>query len=251
MGVMRLGGFRVMTFDCYGTLVDWEAGILRVLRPWAARAGISADDAKLLAAFGAAESEAEHAQPGATYPEILRATHAGIARRLGAKADAAAADELGRSVGNWPVFADTADALRRLQQRHKLVIVSNVDRASFAQTHAKLGVTMDAVVTAEEVGAYKPDLRMFRRALEVAAQWGATPGEVLHVAQSLFHDHVPAKKMGLATVWVKRASAAGELGATRDPGETVQPDLIVGSLGELADLEERENLAAASSSLGS
>ncbi|MGA7785323.1 MAG: HAD hydrolase-like protein, partial [Candidatus Acidiferrales bacterium] len=170
---------------------------------------------------------------------------AGIARRLGASPDAAAGDALGRSVGDWPVFADTPDALRRLQRRHKLMIVSNVDRASFARTHAKLGVKMDAVVTAEEVGAYKPDLRMFRRALEVAAEWGAGAGEVLHVGQSLYHDHVPAKKLGLATVWVRRASVAGRFGATRDPGEAVQPDLIVSSMKELANLEEQEEAAAA------
>jgi 2-haloacid dehalogenase len=244
---MRIGGFRVLTFDCYGTLVDWEAGILGVLRPWAARAGVAANDAQLLAAFAAAESEAEHAQPRAAYPEILRSTHAGIAWRLGANADAVTADALGRSVGDWPVFADTADALRRLQRRHKLVMVSNVDRASFARTHPKLGVQMDAVVTAEEVGAYKPDLRMFRRALEVAAEFGAGPGEVLHVGQSLYHDHAPAKKLGLATVWVRRSSVAGELGATRDPGEAVKPDLIVRSMGELADLDDSEAWAAATS----
>jgi 2-haloacid dehalogenase len=244
---MRLTDFRVLTFDCYGTLVDWETGMLAVLRPWAARAGIVADDAKLLAAFAAAESEVEHAQPGAAYPEILRVAHAGIARRLGANADPAAADALGKSVGDWPAFPDTVEALKRLQRRHKLVIVSNVDRASFARTHAKLGVQMDAVVTAEEVGAYKPDLRMFVRALEVAGQWGASMKQVLHVAQSLYHDHVPAKKLGLATVWVRRASAAGELGATRDPGEAVKPDLIVSSLADLADMEDREISAAAGS----
>jgi 2-haloacid dehalogenase len=250
-GKMRLADFRVLTFDCYGTLVDWEAGILSVLRPWAARAGIAADDAALLVAFAAAESEAEHAQPGAAYPEILRATHAGIARRLGANPDPAAADVLGRSVGDWPLFSDTTDALRRLQRRRKLVVVSNVDRASFARTHSKLGVTMDAVVTAEEVGAYKPDLRMFVRALEVAGQWGASKSQVLHVAQSLYHDHVPAKKLGLATVWVMRASAAGELGATRDPGVAVKPDLIVSSLAELADLEDQEISASEGNSPGS
>lgn len=244
---MRLADFRVLTFDCYGTLVDWEAGILGLLRPWAAQAGIAAGDAKLLAAFAAAESEAEHAQQGAAYPEILRAAHAGIARRLGANLDEAAAVALGKSVGDWPVFPDTVEALKRLKGRHKLVIVSNVDRASFARTHAKLGVTMDAVVTAEEVGAYKPDLRMFVRALEVAGQLGAAKNQVLHVAQSLYHDHVPAKKLGLATVWVRRAGAAGDLGATRDPGEAVKPDLIVSSLAELADLEDREISMAAGS----
>lgn len=247
MEMKQLADFRVLTFDCYGTLVDWETGILCVLRPWAARAGVVANDSKLLAAFASAESEAEHAQPGAAYPEILRVAHAGIARRLGASPDPVVADALGRSVGDWPVFPDTLDALKRLQRRHKLIIVSNVDRASFAKTHPKLGVHMDAVVTAEDVGAYKPDLRMFVRALEVAGQWGASMNQVLHVGQSLYHDHVPAKKLGLATVWVKRESAAGELGATRDPGETVKPDLIVSTLAELADLDDRE----ASTSAGS
>ncbi len=235
---MRLADFRVLTFDCYGTLVDWESGILGVLRPWAARSGITADDAQLLAAFGEAESAAEHARPGALYPEILRAAHAGIALSLGVKADDASADALARSVGDWPVFPDTPAALVRLQRRHKLMVVSNVDRASFARTHAKLGVTLDAVVTAEEVGAYKPDPRMFQRALEIAAGWGVTPQQVLHVGQSLYHDHMPAKRLGLSTVWVRRPSPRGSLGATRDPGEPVQPDLIVRSLAELADVVE-------------
>jgi 2-haloacid dehalogenase len=235
---MRFADFRVLTFDCYGTLVDWETGILRVLRPWAARVGINVDDAQLLASFGEAESAAEHAHPRALYPEILRAAHMGIAVLLGAKADAASAAALARSVGDWPVFSDTPSALKRLQKRYKLMVVSNVDRASFARTHTKLGVKLDAVVTAEEVGTYKPDLRMFQRALEVAAGWGATPQQVLHVAQSLYHDHVPAKRLGLSTVWVRRPSPRGDFGAARDPGEAVQPDLTVHSLGELADVVE-------------
>jgi 2-haloacid dehalogenase len=235
---MRFADFRVLTFDCYGTLVDWETGILGVLRPWAARTGLSVDDAQLLAAFGDAESAAEHTYPRALYPEILRAAHAGVAVLLGAKADSAFADMLALSVGDWPVFPDTSGALKRLQKRYKLMVVSNVDRASFARTHAKLGVTLDAVVTAEEVGAYKPDLRMFRRALEVAAGWGVTPQQILHVAQSLYHDHVPAKRLGLPTVWVRRPSPRGGFGAARDPGEHVQPDLTVHSLAELADVVE-------------
>jgi 2-haloacid dehalogenase len=235
---MRFAVFRVLTFDCYGTLVDWETGILSVLRPWAVRSGITADDAQLLAAFGDAESAAEHAHPGALYPEILRAAHAGIAVLLSAKADATFADMLARSVGDWPVFPDTPGALKRLQKHYKLMVVSNVDRASFARTHAKLGVTLDAVVTAEEVGAYKPDPRMFQRALEVAAGWGFAPQQILHVAQSLYHDHVPAKRLGLSTVWVRRPSPRGDFGAARDPGETVQPDLTVHSLAELADVVE-------------
>ena len=233
---MELGDFRVLTFDCYGTLVDWETGILGVLRPWARCARIAADDAQILSAFGEAESAAEHARPGAIYPEILRDTHARMTAHFGAKPDAPAADALANSVGDWPTFADTPDALRRLQRRHKLMIVSNVDRASFARTQPKLGVTFDAVVTAEEVGAYKPDLRMFYRALEISAGWGFSPKQILHVGQSLFHDHAPAKNLGLKSAWVKRPSPRGELGATRDPGEAVQPGIVVSSLAELADV---------------
>jgi 2-haloacid dehalogenase len=232
---LKFSDFRVLTFDCYGTLIDWEAGILAVLKPWATRAGISVDDAGLLAAFAEAESAAEHNSPGALYPEILRSTYARIAGHFRAAADAGSADALAQSVGDWPPFADTREALDRLHRRYKLMIVSNVDRASFARTQKQIGVTFDGVVTAEEVGAYKPDPGMFRRAMEVAATWGATPQQILHVAQSLYHDHVPAKALGLSTVWVRRPSRRGEFGATRDPGVTVQPDLTVHSLAELAD----------------
>jgi putative hydrolase of the HAD superfamily len=241
---MNFGEFRVLTFDCYGTLIDWETGILAVLRPWAGRAGISASDAELLGAFGEAESAAEHDLPTALYPDVLRATHARIAKHFGASigksapADLEAADLLGKSVGDWPAFSDTSDALKRLQRRFKLIVVSNVDRESFARTQKKLGIIFDAVVTAEEVGAYKPDAKMFRRALEVAKEFGAAPENILHVAQSLYHDHVPATSFGLKTVWVKRPSKRGEFGAAREPGVDVQPDLVVHSMQELADVIE-------------
>jgi 2-haloacid dehalogenase len=232
---MKFDEFRVMTFDCYGTLIDWETGILAVLRPWATRAGVSASDAEILGAFGEAESAAEHDLPTALYPEVLRATHARMAKHFGRPEDPATADLLGKSVGDWPAFADTTDALKRLQRRFKLVVVSNVDRASFARTQKRLGIVFDGVVTAEEVGAYKPDARMFLRAFEVAKGFGAERGNILHVGQSLYHDHVPAKSFGLKTVWVQRPSKAGELGATRDPGVEVRPDLVVRSMKELAD----------------
>jgi 2-haloalkanoic acid dehalogenase type II len=237
---LRLSDFRVLTFDCYGTLIDWEAGILGVLRPWAARVGVSVNDAGLLSAFAEAESAAELESPGALYPEILRSTHARIAGHFRAGADAASANALANSVGDWPAFADTREALDRLHRRYKLMVVSNVDRASFARTQKLRGVPFDAVVTAEEVGTYKPDPRMYRRALEVAATLGAAPQQVLHVAQSLYHDHVPAKALGLSTVWVRRPSHRGEFGATRDPGVAVQPDMTVHSLAEFADAADSQ-----------
>jgi 2-haloacid dehalogenase len=235
---MKFDDIRVLTFDCYGTLIDWETGILVVLRPWAERAGISATDAEILAAFGEAESAAEREMPTAIYPEVLRATHGLMAKHFGVQPDSEAADLLGKSVGDWPAFADTTDALKRLQRRFKLIVVSNVDRESFARTQKRLGITFDAVVTAEEVGAYKPDARMFLRAMEVAKGFGAERENILHVAQSLYHDHVPAKSFGLKTVWVRRPSKRGEFGATRDPGVDVKPDLVVRSMKELADAIE-------------
>ena len=241
---MNLRDFRVLTFDCYGTLINWETGILAELRPWAARASISEDDAALLAAFAEAESAAQAANPSALYPDILRDTHARIAAKFGAEPDPAAAAALGDSVGDWPAFPDSPAALAQLKQWHKLVIVSNVNRESFAKSRKKLRVEFDAVVTAEEVGAYKPDPRMFHRALEVAASLGASPQQVLHVAQSLFHDHVPAKKLGLATAWVRRPSPRGKFGAARDPGQSIAPDWTVSSLAELAELEQKERIAA-------
>lgn len=241
---MELRDFRVLTFDCYGTLINWESGILAVLRPWAENTGIGADDSALLAAFAEAESSAQAVRPGALYPEILRDTHARIAASFGARSDPVAAEALAASVGDWPAFLDSPEALAQLKRWHKLVIVSNVNRDSFAKSQKKLSVEFDAIVTAEEVGAYKPDVRMFRRALEVAASLDASPQQVLHVAQSLFHDHVPAKQLGLASVWVRRPSPRGKFGAARDPGVGVAPDWTVGSLAELVQLEQNERLAA-------
>ncbi len=228
--------FRVLTFDCYGTLIDWESGIVNVLKGWARRTRLTVSDEALLEAYGEAEPRCEQGPGFRLYPDVLRAVHAEIARKFGKPSLAADAEALAQSVGDWPAFADTPGALRRLQQRYKLVVVSNVDKASFARTHLQLGVRMDAVVTAEEVGAYKPDFRMFRRAFEVAENWGAAPQQVLHVAQSLYHDHVPAKSLGLTSVWVNRRAGKQGQGATKAPGMDVKPDVVVSTLTELASL---------------
>ena len=142
-------------------------------------------------------------------------------------------------MGDWPVFADTAGALRALQGWYKLMVVSNVDRESFARTEPKLGVALDGFVCAEQVGAYKPDRKMFDRALSVARDWGIAPHQILHVAQSSYHDIVPAKELGLRTVWVDRR--AGRLGgATPKSARNIAPDLRVVSLRELVELRQSE-----------
>lgn len=231
--------FDALTFDCYGTIIDWERGILDVLRPWADRAECPATDADLLRAFARAEPECEARTPGKPYRLLLRDVMRETARLAGGAASDADAAALGGSVGDWPPFPDSARALARLRLRYKLIIVSNVDGASFAGSQQRLGVEFDAVVTAEEVGAYKPDHAMFRAAFEAAAGLGVGRERVLHVAQSLYHDHAPAKALGMTTVWVDRPPLVPGSGATRDPGVRVRPDVVVRSLGELADLVER------------
>jgi putative hydrolase of the HAD superfamily len=228
--------FDLLTFDCYGTLVDWEAGILDVLKPWASANAVAASPEKLLTAFGTAESAVEHERPQALYRDVLREAMGRIAASFGKTARMEEREALGRSVGDWPVFADTVEALRTLKNWHKLMVVSNVDRESFARTAPKLGVALDGIVSAEEVGAYKPDRRMFDRALAVARDWGIPPQRILHVAQSLFHDIEPAKSLGLHTVWVDRRRGRPGGATPKASGDDV-PDLRVTSLGDLVALE--------------
>jgi 2-haloalkanoic acid dehalogenase type II len=228
--------FKLLTLDCYGTLVDWEAGILRVLKPWAAAARVVTSDENLLAAFGEAESEAEHANPKSLYREILGETMNGIAKHFGKEAALDERNALANSVGDWPVFGDTVESLRTLKNWHKLMVVSNVDKISFARTAPKLGVALEGLVTAEEVGAYKPDTRMFERAFEVAADLGVEKDEVLHVAQSLYHDIVPAKALGWTTVWVDRRAGKGG-GASPNPSGDAAPHLKVASLADLVRIQ--------------
>jgi putative hydrolase of the HAD superfamily len=231
---MRLADFRVLTFDCYGTLIDWEEGLLAALRAWLARREreAPADDA-LLAAFGEIEPAIQAAEPALPYPDVLARSLRALGEQLRVTVTDADAHAFGASIGDWPAFADTPAALRALARRCRLVVVSNVDRASFARSHTRLSVAFDAVVTAQDVGSYKPAPGHFVRALEIAAGWGVPPAQVLHVAQSRFHDIVPAKALGLATVWVDRRQGRGG-GATRAAGSAVEPDWTVTSLAELA-----------------
>jgi 2-haloalkanoic acid dehalogenase type II len=230
---LALGDFDALTFDCYGTIVDWETGILRALRGLRAAPRAPRDDDSVLAAFAAAEATEEHAPPGAPYPEILRRVHSRLAAEFGAGPAPEAAAAFAGSVGDWPPFPDSVEALRSLERSHLLAILSNVDRASFARTEARLGVKFGLVMTAEEIGSYKPDPRNFRYALDQLGARGIPPARVLHVAQSLFHDHVPAKALGLRTVWVdRRAGRRG--GAVKEPPVPVEPDLVVPDLRTLA-----------------
>jgi 2-haloacid dehalogenase len=232
---MRLSDFSVLTFDCYGTLIDWETGISEALAPWLVRGGVSLGGDQILEAFAELESAQQVATPSLRYPELLAKVHRGLAERLGIAPDPKAAERFGASVGNWPAFADSAGALAYLRQHYRLVILSNVDRASFAQSNARLGVTFDAIYTAEDIGSYKPDPRNFDYLLSHLAEQGIGKEQILHTAESLHHDHIPAKRIGLATCWIHRRAGKQGHGATRVPDTAVQPDFRFESLAAMAD----------------
>jgi 2-haloacid dehalogenase len=231
---VRLTEFQAMSFDCYGTLIDWEAGLAGVLTPWARSAGLDLDEEALLAGYSRHEAEAEAAYPHEDYPRILARSMRALGSELGAPVSPDDAQRLARSVPDWPAFADSADALAALSRRFKLIILSNVDRASFAASNQRLGVQFSAVITAQDVGSYKPSPRNFESLLGEATRLGIEPGKLLHVAQSLFHDHVPAQQAGLRTAWINRRIGRPGWGATPAPPAPVVPDWEFPSMGALA-----------------
>jgi 2-haloacid dehalogenase len=229
-----------MSFDCYGTLADWETGILAALRPWAERNGITPSDDELLAAYSRSEPTHQTSRPALRYREVLRRVHADIAREFGVEPLGADADAFAAAFDDWPVFDDVPDALRSLQERAKLIILSNVDRSMFFDhTAPQLGVEFDAVITAEDVDAYKPAAAHFERLFDTIDGWGLDRTRHVHVAESLRHDIEPANRFGIASVWVdRRAGAAG--GASRAVPVDATPDLIVHSLSELVEHRPRQ-----------
>lgn len=232
---MQLNDIRALTFDCYGTLIDWESGLLAALQPWAQSHGLAVGDDELLAAFARHESRIQAERPTPLYRNVLAGVFGAIGEDFEVPTTAEERAAFARSIADWPPFPDSRAALARLKARLKLVVVSNVDNRSFAASSATLGDPFDLVVTAEDVGSYKPAPAHFERALARLAEMGITKPEVLHVAQSLFHDIAPAKALGLSTCWVDRRGRAG--GAT--PEADARPDLTVGSLEELAAMAER------------
>jgi 2-haloalkanoic acid dehalogenase type II len=232
---MKLSDFKVLSFDCYGTLIDWESGILTALRPLVRRAGITLNGEAILAAFASLESQQQAATPDMRYAALLSLVHARLAGVWGVPDDAAENERFGASIGDWPAFSDTVTALNALRERYRLVILSNVDRVSFRATNHRLGVTFDAIYTAQDVGAYKPDARNFRYLIDRLAEDGFQKSDVLHVAQSLFHDHAPANEIGLASAWIDRRHGATGWGATAPPPQGVRYDFCFNSLAELAE----------------
>ena len=204
MAAPRANRYDALTFDCYGTLVDWGQGLVDFLQPALRERDAHVVDDFLLEFFAAAEPEAQ--VDGRRYADVLREVLRRLGRRLGFAPNDALLDAFAASPGDWPLFADAPDALARLAERFDLVVVSNIDNSLFAATRKRLGVAFAHVVTAQDVGAYKPDRRMFdaaRRAVGDGAR-------VLHVAQSLYHDIAPASAYGMDTAWIRRERNAAK-----------------------------------------
>jgi len=226
--MIDLSAFEVLTFDCYGTLIDWETGLLDALRPILAAHAADADPEALLVRFGALETELE-AGPYLPYRAILGRVLLGMGAELGFKPSVEEIAAFAGSMRDWPAFPDSRAALAALRTRYRLGVVSNVDDDLFAPSALKLGGPFDWVVTAQQVRAYKPSLENFRRAFDTI---GVPRAKILHVAQSLFHDVEPARQLGLATVWVNRRK--GKAGAGATPASLAVPDLEVPDLATLA-----------------
>jgi len=229
---MDFSPFTTLSFDCYGTLIEWEAGILPVLHGVLRRHGKTLSDAAILELYGEFEAEAES---GAyqKYRDVLSAVVRAFGRRLGFNPPASEINSLAESVPLWPPFSDTVKALRQLKTRYRLAIISNIDDDLFAETRKCLAVEFDEVITAEQARSYKPSLRNF----ELALTRLAIPREqLLHVGQSIYHDVIPAQRLGLSTVWVNRKSARPGVGAVR--AAQGKPDLEVPDLATLAELSQ-------------
>jgi 2-haloacid dehalogenase len=222
--------FDVLSFDVYGTLIDWETGIVTALRPILERYSLHWENDQILDAFAATESIAQQ-PPYSTYCEVL----ADVLRQIGeANGFNPEPDDLAAfagSVPDWPAFSDSAESLAVLKQHASLAVITNCDDDLFAESNRKLGVEFDFIVTAEQARVYKPDLHPFYLMIE---RIGGDSRRLLHVAQSMFHDHEPAKKLGLTTVWINRRHDKPGLGAT-PPAQAV-PDLELPDLRSLAAL---------------
>lgn len=241
---MQITKFKALTFDCYGTLIDWESGIWDALQPLLLHNNRVDINRKIgLEAFARFETEQESKTPDMLYPDLLTKVHKNIAAHFNLNSDANMDTAFGHSVPHWPAFPDTADALRILKQHFKLVILSNVNRDGFSASNKKLGVEFDAIYTAQDVGSYKPNPANFTFMIEnLQTDLNIKPNEILHTAQSMHHDHVPAHNAGLTKAWIDRQNLknSNHWGATAVVEKMPEVEFRYTSLMEMAEAMIRE-----------
>jgi 2-haloacid dehalogenase len=237
---MRLTDFKLLTFDCYGTLIDWETGIVDGLGPLIARLPAPAERDRILEAHARHEAQQQRYTPEMTYRDVLAVVYRRLAEEWRVPYTFAEANAYGDSVRRWPVFPDTVGALQYLRRFYRIAVLSNVDNATFAESLKVLGVEFDAVFTAEDVGLYKPDRRFFEYMLNAVEARGFRREEILHTAESLYHDLIPANEVGLPSCWIYRRFEKPGFGATIDPGMRPQVDFQYTSMAQLASAHHEE-----------
>jgi 2-haloalkanoic acid dehalogenase type II len=238
---MKLTDFEVLTFDCYGTLIDWETGIVNALASLVGRAPGAPSRDQALEAFARHESAVEEANGSMPYSQLLSVVYKRLAKEWGVDVSNEEANIFGASIPDWHEFPDSAESLAYLKRHYRLIILSNVDRISFRSSNSRLKVEFDAIYSAQDIESYKPSLRNFEYMLaRVQKDFGLGPEAILHTAQSLFHDHAPANSMGLASAWIDRRHAAAGWGATMPPPGTPKYDFRFESMADMVRAHERE-----------
>jgi putative hydrolase of the HAD superfamily len=231
---MKLRDFKILTFDCYGTLIDWESGMIQALAPLTDQLNGRLTRNEILEAHARQESSQQRQTPTKRYRDVLAVVYRRLAEEWNIPVSWDDCVRYGESIKDWPAFTDTANALRYLKQHYKLIILSNVDNASFAESNKKLGVAFDAIYTAEDIGSYKPADANFEYMISMLTSRGFQKTDILHTAESMFHDHTPANRHGLASCWIYRRHDQEGFGATMNPGEMPHYDFSFHSMGEMA-----------------
>jgi len=231
---MKLTDFKALAFDCYGTLIDWESGMVEALAPLISKAGRELTRDEILQAHARHESSQQNQTPAKAYRELLAIVYRRLAEEWGVSVSWQECLAYGQSVKTWPAFTDSAGALQYLKKHYKLVILSNVDNESFSASNEKLQVEFDAIYTAEDCGSYKPSDRNFDYMLSKLETIGLNKSDILHTAESMFHDHGPANRHGLASCWIYRRHDEEGFGATMHPGKMPNYDFRFNSMADLA-----------------
>ncbi|MBZ8117971.1 haloacid dehalogenase type II [Roseovarius sp. LXJ103] len=237
---MRLRNYKALTFDVYGTLIDWESGMIAGLKPLTDQMDVEPSRDAVLEAHAFYESTCQRYTPGKEYQAVLATVYKRLAEEWGLDATWEEAQVYGHSVEHWPAFPDSAEALAYLKDHFKLIVLSNVDNHSFAHSDAKLGYPFHATYVAGDIGSYKPDPRNFDYMLEHLGRLGIEAGDILHTAESMFHDHGPANRHGLANCWIYRRHDKEGFGATMNPGEMPRYDFMFHSMVDLVEAHKAE-----------
>lgn len=237
---MKLSDFKVLTFDCYGTLIDWESGMVSALAPLTQKLDGKLTRNQILEAHARHESFQQKQTPTKRYRELLAIVYKRLGEEWSVPVTWEECVRYGNSVRDWNPFPDTVEALAYLKKHFKLVILSNVDNESFAESNKKLDVNFDAIYTAEDIGSYKPADNNFEYMLTMLNSLGYEKADVLHTAESMFHDHAPANRHGLHSCWIYRRYEQEGFGATMHPGEMPHYDFRFNSLGEMVQVHKKE-----------